>query len=157
MTEQIADAAALSQIAPVFAEGQANVSGRAVAVVGEGIHQHCHATGGIALIADCFQLIGPISPLARAFGNGAFDVGGGHSGGFGFGDGSPQLKIAGWIAPGASRHRDLATNAGEHSPALGIDHRFGAFDLGPFAVAGHRVVCARELQGRVPAMIQTRL
>ena len=49
--KQVADAAGLSQVAAMLAEGQTHFGGSAVAVVGEGLHQHRHATGAVALVA----------------------------------------------------------------------------------------------------------
>ena len=76
--EQIGNATVFAEIAAVFAEGQPQIRRSAVAVFGERFHQHCHATGAIALVAHLLQL-SPIARLAGAFGDGSLDVGGGDS------------------------------------------------------------------------------
>ena len=56
LLKQVAHAADFAQLAAVFVEGQAQFGGGAVAVVGEGLHQHSHATGAIALVAHRLEL-----------------------------------------------------------------------------------------------------
>ena len=55
------------------------------------------------------------------------------------------------IAPRASSrgHHDLSSKPGKQRPALGINHRFGALDLGPFAVASHRGEAGMSVLWRV--------
>ena len=135
--EEVADASALAQVAAVLAEGQTQFRCRAVAVVAQDFHQHRHATGAVALVAHRFQ-VNAVPALAGALGDSAFDVPCRHAGGFGFGNGGAQLKVALRVTALACGHRDFASDAGEHSPPLGIHHGLGSFDLGPFAVACHR-------------------
>ena len=126
--EEIGHATAFAEIAAVFAEGQAEIRSRAVAVVGEGIHQHGHASGAIALVAHLVQL-DAVSPLAGALGDRPFNVRGRHASCLGFADGRSELEIAVGIRASPCRHHDLPAEAGEHGTPLGIHHRFGAFDL----------------------------
>ena len=67
--------------------------------------------------------------------------------GSGFADGRAQLEISCRIRSGAGRHHDLPAQSGEHRPTFGVNDGLGAFDLGPFAVASHRVRTERDVLG----------
>jgi hypothetical protein len=65
VVEQVAHAAGSPEAAAVFAEGQAQLGGGAVAVVGEGLDQHGDATRAIALVAHLLEWLLAI-PLTLA-------------------------------------------------------------------------------------------
>ena len=136
--EQVAHAAGFAEVAAVLAEGQANLGGGPVAVVGEGLDQHRHPAGAVALVAHLGKGIGTAAALARALGDRPLDVGAWDPRRLGLLDRCAQLEIGGGIGPAPGGHGDLAAQAGEHRAALGIHHGLGALDLGPSAMAGHR-------------------
>ena len=137
MLEQIAHAAGLAQVAAVFVEGQAQFGGAAVAVVGEGLNQDGDAAGAVALVAHRLELVAGAASLARALGDRPLNVAARHGGCLGLFDRRAQLEIGRRIATAPGRHRDFPAQPGEEGAPFGIDHRLAAFDLGPFAVAGH--------------------
>ena len=64
LLKQVAHTAGLAQVAAMLAEGQAHLGGSAVAVVGEGLHQHRHATGAVALVAHRLEGFASATALA---------------------------------------------------------------------------------------------
>jgi hypothetical protein len=96
----------------MLAESRANLRGRAITVVGQGLDDYGDAAGAITLIADILVIVALAA--ARAFLDGALDIVLGHVSRLGRHDGGAQPVIGVRIAaPQPCGHGELAAQLGE--------------------------------------------
>ena len=135
LREHEAHRAGLAQVTAMFGEGMAHFAHRAVAVVGQHVHDERNAAGAVALERDF--LVVHAFEFARAALNGALDVVGRHIFGLGRSHGRSQPGIAVRIATTLGGDRDFLQQAGEDLAALGIQRALLVLNCGPFGMAGH--------------------
>ena len=130
LVEHEAHRAGLAQVAAVLREGVADLAYRAVAVVGQYIHNDGHAAGAVALegdllVVDAFQFAGAAL-------DGALDVVLRHIFGLGRQNRGAQPGIGVRVAAALGGNRDFLEQAGEYLAALGIQRALLVLDCGPF-------------------------
>src|SRR5690606_22193893 len=123
------------EVAAVLAEHVPDLADRAVAVVGEGLDQHRDAARAVALVEDLFE-VAALAAAERAL-DGALDVVEGHVVGLGGRERVLQRQVDTGVTAAASAHRglDRADVLADDLPALTVEDRLLALDLGPFAVS----------------------
>ena len=116
----------------------ADVAGGAVAVIGNGFHDHGHAAGGIAFVGDL--LVIHIAQLARGLLDGAGNIVVGHIIGLGLGDNVAQLAVHIRIAA-AFAHGDgnFAADLGEDLATGGVRLALLRLNVMPLGMTGHRI------------------
>ena len=112
-----------------------DLSHGAVAIVGGDVYQNSSASGTVAFEHDF------VNPAAFEFTgaahDGALNVVGGHTDGFGRGNGGTQSRVSVGIATTPGSDLDFFDEARESLAALGIEGRFFVLDCGPLTVSGH--------------------
>ena len=131
------DGAAARQLAAGLGEDRADLGGRAVAVVGRGLHEDRHAAGPVALVDDLLVL--DLVAAAGRLLDRALDVVGRHVDRARLVDGQPEPVVGvGVTTAGTCGDRDLARDLREHGAALGVVDALLALDRGPLGMSGHR-------------------
>src|SRR5690606_26101713 len=118
-----------THVAAALAERMADVGHGAHAVVGQAVHDHGHATGRIALVADLFVL--DAFQLTGRLLDGALDHILGHVRGQALVHGHAQARVVVGVASTAARgNADLADDLGENLAALRVRRVFAVLDGG---------------------------
>ena len=121
------------EITAVLRQDGAHVLGCAGFVIGRALDDERDPTGAITFVG--IVLVNDPGEVAGAFGDGAIDVIDRHVLGFGLEDDRAQLCVGGRIAAtGFGRQGEVAREATENLPALGVIRAFGALDGGPLTM-----------------------
>ena len=129
-----------------------DLAGRAVAVVGHGLHDHGDALRAVAFISDLFIIL-RIAGAERLVDR-ALDIIIGHIGRFSLGDDRRELGIAARIAAAALLDRDdhLARDLGKGLSTLGVGSALGLLYVVPLGMSGHclslLLLCDAEIDFR---------
>src|SRR6185369_14807130 len=124
------DRAGFRHVAAVFAEGVADFTDRAVAIVGIDIEQDRHPAGAVALERELF--VGSTGQFTRAAKNGPLGVAGRKVLSLGRQDGAAQAWVGIGIAAILGGNRNFLDQAGENLASLGVQSAFFMLDCRPF-------------------------
>src|SRR5690606_30582701 len=123
------------EVAAVLAEDVPDLAHGAVAVVGEGLHQHGDAAGAVALVEDLLE-VAALATAECAL-DGTLDVVERDVVGLGRSQGVLQRQVDAGVTAAACAHGGLdgADVLADDLAALTVQHRLLALDLGPFAMS----------------------
>src|SRR5918998_5611413 len=137
------DRARLAKAPAAAREDVAHLGARAVAVVGERLHEHGDAAGCVALIHRGLPRR-RVGVVARALGDRPLDVVLRHARVACLLDRGREGRVAGRIGPAVARgDLDCTRELREELPALGVRGALLVLDRGPFRVAGHALESRR--------------